>query len=419
MRSQRDTYLLAGYLFLTTSSLGFIQPFLPLYLRAVGFDNRMIGVALGLGAGLGFAIQPLIGKLTDRLDARRPFITVMALVAAAAYWTFPYANGFGSYLALIALGTNGTMYLQTVGGVLVGRMVTAKQGGAAYANLRLWGSIGYIVAALVVGIGLRDHLEDRNLLTLIFRYGPLVFLPIAAMAWVLPDVRRQDVTENDLPEAITAPLAPDLRRFLYAYFFYCMALYGASNFLSLYLRSLGASGLWVSATFIGGVIVEVFVMRWAGRFSDRYGRRPALAVSFVLLPIRLLLYIPAMSPQWVFAVQLLHGVNFGIVGAVAIAFANDLSSDRTRGYAQSRLSASQGLATAFGPFVLGEAAQRFGIGPMFAVAAFFALIAALIMVLGVHDSHPQSASIAARFPRLSRSLGWLDTPPTRKAGRRD
>ena len=415
MGSRRDTYLLALYLFLTTSSLGFIQPFLPLYLQSAGFDKRMIGVALGVGSGLGFAIQPLIGRLTDRLDARRPFISVMALTAAAAYLAIPYAGSFAGYLMLIAVGTNGTMYLQTVGGVLVGRLVQAGQGGAAYANLRLWGSVGYIVAAVCVGLGLGQRISDREVLTQIFRFGPLVFVPIALLAWALPDVRKQDARAPEFGAALRDSLAPDLRRFLLAYFFYCMALYGASSFLSLFMRSLGASGPWVSATFVGGVIVEVFVMRWAGKFSDRYGRRPALAFSFLLLPIRLLLYVPATSPAWIFAVQLLHGLNFGIVGAVAIAFANDLSDNRTRGYAQSRLSASQGLAMAIGPLLFGEAAQRLGLAAMFVSAAFVALLGALTMVFGVHDSHPESRSIAERFPsKLQPALRWLDTPPRRK-----
>lgn len=374
----------------------------------------MIGVASGIGSGLAFAIQPLIGRLTDRLDARKPFICVMALVAMAAYFVLPYGRGLTDFVILIALGANGTMYMQTAGGVLVGRLVSAAKGGAAYANLRLWGSVGYIVASLAIGLGLGAQISDRAVLAHAFQFIPLFYLPIAVLSWFLPDIRDRDVAPTQLVEAVTSPLAPDLRRFLYAYFFYCMSLYGASGFLSLYAKALGANGGWVSMVFAGGVIVEVFVMRWAGQFSDRYGRRPALALSFILLPIRLLLYVPATSPQWIFTVQLLHGLNFGIMGSVAIAFANDLSTNSSRGYAQSRLSASQGLALAIGPLVLGESAQRFGLPGMFVVAAAFGAIGALIMVFGVHDSHPESASLAERLPaRTRRAFRWLDAPPRR------
>jgi len=47
-------------------------------------------------------------------------------------------------------------------------------------------------------------------------------------------------------------------------------------------------------------------MTQVGRLTDIYGRRPALAIAFLLMPLRLLLYIPATGPLWVLAVQTLH-----------------------------------------------------------------------------------------------------------------
>ena len=152
-------------------------------------------------------------------------------------------------------------------------------------------------------------------------------------------------------------------------------------------------------------------MRWSGRFSDQYGRRPALAISFLLLPVRLLLYVPATGPMWVFAVQSLHGINFGIMGAVSVVFINDLATDRTRGHAQARLFAVAGCATAIGPILFGEVAQMASLSAMFAVAAVIAAVAAVIFVFGVEDSHAASQSIASRAPeRLQPVLRWLDSP---------
>lgn len=404
------------FLFLVTATFGFIQPFVPLYMSAAGLSRSEIGLAIGIGTGLAVVFQPILGKLSDLVDRRRPFMAVSALCSWAAYATFPHVRGFWPLMLLFAVGTNGTTYLQAAGGALTGRMVAASKAGALYARLRAWGSVGYIAVSLISGLVLLhggSKTMDRASLGPLFTYGSALFLVVFVLAWWLPDRRNRDVTVDE--KASAGVVSPNLRRFLYAYFFYNMALFGATQLLSLFLKQLGATGMWVTGAFAAGVVIEVMVMRQAGAFSDRFGRRPALAFSFVLLPIRMLLYAPATGPWWVLAVQSLHGLNFGIVGAVAVAFANDLAREGSQGRAQARLFAVSGLASALGPVILGSASEVVGLRGMFVVAALMAAIGAVIMVYGVDDSHHDSASLSDRLPEGIRPFfRWLDQTPTRK-----
>ena len=135
---RREAVIMAVYFFLVTGCFGFLQPFLPLYMQAAGLDKMQIGIVFGLGAGLALLIQPLLGRLTDRLDARKGIILVCAVIAWGAYSAFPYANSFPAFLALTALGANGVMHLNSSGGVLIARLAQSGPGGAHYANIRLW-----------------------------------------------------------------------------------------------------------------------------------------------------------------------------------------------------------------------------------------------------------------------------------------
>jgi PPP family 3-phenylpropionic acid transporter len=99
------------------------------------------------------------------------------------------------------------------------------------------------------------------------------------------------------------------------------------------------------------------------------------------------MYSVAMNPWWVLGAQSLHGLNFGIVGAVAIAFVNDQADHRTRGALQAQLSLVTASAGAVGPALMGLVADRYGLPAMFQVAAGLALVATVIFLLFVNESN--------------------------------
>ncbi len=405
---------LIASMFLTTASFGFLQPFVPLYLASAGLSTGKIGLVVGIGTGLTLLVQPLLGRVSDFLDARRPLMVAAALTAGGAYagYTLAPSGSLWAFLLLTCIGVNGTQYLNGVGGVLVGRLVgRASGGGAAYAGYRVWGSVGYIVVALATGLlvtrPLSTHpglhaLLSRTALTPVFIAGFWLFALLAVVSTQVPDPKKPalKVLPDEAKAAPPPPLAPNVRWFLLALFLYQFALYGATSYLSLYLKALGATPLWITSVFATGVVCEVLVMRQVGWLTDRYGRRPALAVAFLLMPLRLLAYIPAHTPLAVLLVQALHGLNFGIMGAISVVFINDLATDQGRGAAQARLFGVQGLATALGPITCGFLAQRLGIGWMFAAMSLVGMAGAAVFLLRVHESHPAPLPIPLRGPAV-------------------
>jgi PPP family 3-phenylpropionic acid transporter len=362
-------------------------------------------------------VQPLLGRLSDDLDARRPLMALMAILSGCAYLMYRGRHGLLAFLGLSAVGVNGTYYLTAVGGVLVGRMVSdTSRGGAAYAGYRVWGSVGYIFVALYAGwrislLHLGAKALGRAALDPVFTYGPLLFFAIAAVALLVPDRKNAPMLTRTGVSALPAPKR--LTPFLIAYFLYQFSLYGASAYLSLFLKGMHATPLQITRVFAAGVIAEVLVMMQVGRFTDRYGRRPALAVAFLLMPVRLLFYIPATGPNWVLMVQLLHGLNFGIMGAIAIVFVNDLASEQGRGTAQARLAGVGGLAMASGPAVCGWLAQQYSIPAMFAVMSAVGTAGAVVFVTQVQESHPAPARMTGPG-RLQPLLNLLAAPWPRR-----
>lgn len=195
-------FALGACMFLSNGVNGFLQPFVTLYLAAAGLDKHHIGTVLALGTGVALFAQPLLGRVSDRIDARRPFMVLAAILSGFAYLGYRQASGFWAFVALTALGANGFQYLNAVAGVLIGRLVRAgggNRGGAAtYIAYRVWGSVGYILVGIGAGLLVNRHLPahsaalGRAQLDGLFTYGPLLFFLIALIALLVPDAKMGD-----------------------------------------------------------------------------------------------------------------------------------------------------------------------------------------------------------------------------------
>ncbi len=455
--SKHAQFALSACQFFVTGTTGFLQPFLPLYILAAGLSPQRYGYAAAIGTATCLLIQPLLGKLSDKIDARRPVMIGAALVAGLAYAAFRYAPS-GNFLLLtllLALGANGFQYLNAATGVLASRLAatTGEAGGSAYVRTRVWGSVGYIVIALIAGLlvrgGTMTAKPSRDALDAVFLWGPILFVVVAGIAGVVPDGKsvrwvastpspspapqERGVPNTSGPNAsptglTTSHLAPlscgageglgvgatqrtqqttNRRRFLLAFLLYQVSLYGASAYLSLFLSELNAAPVWLTATFAAGVLCEVLVMTQIGRWTDAHGRRPAMLFSFLLLPLRLLMYIPATGPLWVLLVQSLHGFNFGILGTIAVVFVNDTADPDKRGAAQAELAATLGLGNSIGPIVCGFLVERYGLGTMFGAMSVLAVVAVVLFCAFVGESHAApNGDFVNRLPRFLRKP-WL------------
>ena len=235
----------------------------------------------------------------------------------------------------------------------------------------------------------------------IFIIGPIIYITIGLLSTRIPDPKKasivHDLVTSDDAESTdklskvqnSQPMPKLIPPFLLAFAFYQGALYGVSANLPIYLTEvLHAKPSDLGVFFAFGVVTEVLVMFQVGKFTDRTGRRPALILAFCLLPLRLIAYNYAPTPLWAAVVQSLHGLNFGIVGAIAIAYINDCSEESKRGSEQARLAVTAGISTAISMWLCGWMMQNYGFTAMFFIMSAVASIGGLILYLFVDESHP-------------------------------
>jgi MFS family permease len=128
--------------------------------------------------------------------------------------------------------------------------------------------------------------------------------------------------------------------------------------LPFYAKQLGASA------FVYTVLVSAFSLAtllsspYWGRFSDRYGRRPALLIALGASALAYLVFGFATSLWVLLLSRLIQGAGGGTVGVIQ-AYLTDVTESKNRAKALGWLSAATNVGVTIGP-ALSAAAVRLG-----------------------------------------------------------
>jgi MFS family permease len=128
--------------------------------------------------------------------------------------------------------------------------------------------------------------------------------------------------------------------------------------LPYYATRMGAGGLMVGLLVSSFAVVQLLTAPLWGRFSDQYGRRPALIVGMTSAAIGYVVFAYADNLALLFLSRLVHGAGGGTVSVIQ-AYVADAMEPKDRAKGLGWLSASTNAGVALGP-LLGGLALRWG-----------------------------------------------------------
>jgi Arabinose efflux permease len=129
--------------------------------------------------------------------------------------------------------------------------------------------------------------------------------------------------------------------------------------LPYYARDLGAGSLEVAVIFASFTAAQLLSAPLWGRFSDKYGRRPALLVGLTASAIAYIVFAFAGSIWLLLLSRLVQGAGGGTVGVIQ-AYVADSIEQKNRAKALGWLSAATNVGVAIGPAIGSLALLRFG-----------------------------------------------------------
>jgi len=355
------------------AAMGVILPFFPVYLAGRGMDVAAIGVFTGLLSVAKVLAPPVVGHALDAHPRPARFILFASLAAGLLVFCFPWATS-DWFLAALVLGF-GCLWAAVLP-LTDGLSVAVSEAALVdYGRLRVWGSIGFVVASLLGGL----WLADSQAVDLPYWLAALMLL-IAYSANGFPE--RHVGGGEQGPH--TGMMRGGLIWLLLAGFV-MQASHGAYyGFFSLYLLQAGYSGWQVGGFWVLGVLAEIVLM-W--RFSRPVaGAAPGMLLSVCLLlaALRWLGLGMTTGLAWLLLLQLLHAASFAAFHVNAVTWVQRLAPEHRRASAQGWYSAfGFGMGSAVGIMGCGWIATQAG-GTADFSSAFFAC--AVVALLGIGAS---------------------------------
>ncbi len=151
-------------------------------------------------------------------------------------------------------------------------------------------------------------------------------------------------------------------------------------------------------TFTGTALISVYALAAfslgpiLGRISDRVGRKPTLAVTFLGAALAYLLLAMSTSLWMVFVARAISGAMTGNIGIVMAVMA-DMTDEENRGKAMARIGGAFGLGFAFGPGLGGYLSSIGGETNIFLpgmAACGLSLLAMILTAIYVPETNPAS-----------------------------
>ncbi len=355
--------------------VGFHMPFWPAWLQFRGLTPTEIGWILSTAAWIKIVGNPLIARIADRRGERRRPIIVLAAAALAVATLYLGATGFWQILAVTAIYAVAFSAMLPLADTLVLR--ASYRGGLDYGRIRLWGSITFILAALLGGRWLEGRSEEWILWLVLGALG-ITFVA----SYLMPD--------SATPRS--AVPAKAIRRFLsvptFVLFLSAAGLAQASHavlmgFGTIHWRAAGIGDGVIGLLWAEGVVAEIVLFAFGAWVLRRLGPGGLLVIGAGAGILRWWLTGLTTDVVWLVGLQLLHGLTFGATHLGAMHFLTRAAPQAISATAQSIYSAvALGIALGLAMPAAGLLYETFGAGAFQAMAAvsLAALLLAIVLV---------------------------------------
>lgn len=385
-RTRTELYVISVSVFFADFGTGMLIPLIPLYITRL---SGSIGASLEIKSALVFSVfgifaaasYPVMGRLSDRLDRRKPFVLI----------------GLIGFVVLSAACANidtfeQLLIIRVAQGIMVGVMVpailvmlthvsTPENRGRSmgiYSTIRGTGSaIGPATGGVIAGFwGFDAGFYACAALGLVSILLVSIFVNETHEIPETPKTR--DISEKRTEFNSNS----DIKLLAYATFTTMLAIMIVATLLPVYELHLNASigglGIALSAHFSARLIFQTPI----GILSDRIGKRKLVVTGLLATALLLVGMAYTTTTLQLLTLMFIAGITSAVVNVPALASGADLSSPGMVGQQMSLFPMVSAIGMVIGPLLGGMFATYLGFASPFYICAGLMVMVGVLIVKG-------------------------------------
>jgi PPP family 3-phenylpropionic acid transporter len=329
MPTQRNLWTLRFYYFLLIGGGGFLFPFINLFYTQQGLSGTEIGWLSTMASLVALIVAPWWGRRSDATTHPRRLLQFGLLATSLCMLALSQQTVFAWMAIIVMLDALLSINVAPLSDVVA--LAVTKQGRAGFGSVRLWGSLGWAVTALLGGW----LIEQTGLFTMFAGYAISGFASIALLAMLkMPRWGKQTERTEASPTPRLSQSLLQLTRdrtllgLALALSVLLFAINGIRQFEPVFLDQLGAGETLIGLASTIGAMVELPAMLWVDRLGRRHGSGQLLRASFLLYAVCALSVVIAPTIPVILFSHVIDGVAYSFFAVALVLFIGEVAPDR-------------------------------------------------------------------------------------------
>ena len=371
---------LSSFYFFYFSCLGAFLPYWPLYLNDKNFSAYEIGMITGVMIGTKIIAPNLWGWIADKTGLRHRVIQLGTFCSFVIFMFASTIENFASMLTLIFFFS--FFWNASLPQFEAVTMNTLGSSYNKYSQIRLWGSLGFIISVLSLSVITNKFSISVVPLCICF----YLFLTWLVTLFIKSPAAISKTHNNSLMSIVMKPAVVGI---LISCFLMQLSHGPFYAFFAIYLSENSYNTNLIGIIWSLGVIAEILIFMKISSWIPKYGLQNLFIISFIFAIARwLLISFFADNIILVVIATLFHAITYGMYHAVSISLIHEYFTGELQGRGQALYSSvSFGLGGSIGSFYSGYLWESAGGSTVFLYASLFAFLGFIVSLILVKSNN--------------------------------
>jgi len=375
LKKNQINIILSLQYFLFFGVMGLVLPYFNLYCYHLNFNGVQIGYISSIKSFCMIFFPVTWSIIADHFQIRKLLYVICNFIASALCILYIYITSFWGILLLTLCYT--IFYAPLISFLEAFSMDILGDNKKKYGNIRVWGSISFIIVVLIMG-KIIDIYSIHIIFYLIFA-GSFIQ---AVFSIFIKNISKTKSLNEPYFKNIDLLYKKEIIIFLFCGFIMLLSHGTYYGFSSIHLENLGYSRSYIGIYWALGSTSEILVMIYSQKILNKFDLKTLLKFSLFCAIIRWSILFYTKSGIIIICSQILHAATYGCFHIASIIYIDSLVPNQAKTIAQAvNNSVTYGLGIMTGFFINGYLFETIGSNNSFLFSACIAFIGFVVLHL--------------------------------------